>query len=193
MQSNAPTVVQYLSDLPDDRRAAITAVRDVILENLDKDYSEVMSHGMIGYCVPHRVYPSGHHGDPRQPLLFAALASQKNYMSLYLMSIYCGCEGGEESEHARWFRQAWAKTRKKLDTGKACIRFRKVDDLALDVIGEAIRRVPVKVFLEQYEAAIRLMKNRASEGKPGKKSAKMGSGRGGGGKAPGTKAARKAK
>ena len=88
MQSKATTVEQYLAELPEDRRKAIEAVRQVILKNLDKDYEEGIQYGMIGYYVPHRVYPAGYHCDPKQPLPFAGLASQKNYMSLYLMCVY---------------------------------------------------------------------------------------------------------
>ena len=134
MQSKATTVEQYLAELPEDRRKALEAVRRVVLKNLDKDYEEGIQYGMIGYYVPHRVFPKGYHCDPKQPLPFAGLASQKNHMSLYLMCIY------GESDLSRWFRQAWAKTGKKLDMGKACVRFKKLDDLALDVIAEAIRR-----------------------------------------------------
>src|ERR1051325_8565842 len=129
MQNPAPTVQAYLRSLPEDRRAAINAVRDVILANLDTQYEEGMQYGMIGYYVPHRVYPQGYHCDPCQPLPFAALASQKNSMSLYLMSVYCGCTGDSSAgKHAAWFREAWAKTGKKLDMGKACIRFKKIED-----------------------------------------------------------------
>src|SRR3972149_1444808 len=127
MQSKAVTVQQYLAELPEDRRAALQAVREVMLKNLDRDYEEGMQYGMIGYYVPHRVFPAGYHCDPKQPLPFAGLASQKNHLSLYLMFIFDG--GGGERE----FRAAWAKTGKKLDMGKCCIRFKKVDDLALDV------------------------------------------------------------
>ncbi|HLP86227.1 MAG TPA: DUF1801 domain-containing protein [Phycisphaerales bacterium] len=155
MQSKAATVAEYLASLPADRRAAIEAVRKVVLKNLDKSYQETMQYGMIGYSVPHSVYPAGYHCDPKQPLPFAAIASQKNYMSLYLMSPYCGCvDDPEHKEYAHWFRDAWAKTGKKLDMGKSCIRFTKVDDLALDVIGEAIKKVPAKRFIEGYEAAL---------------------------------------
>jgi uncharacterized protein YdhG (YjbR/CyaY superfamily) len=149
MQSKASTVPDYLASLPDDRRKAIETVRAVILANLDKDYEEGMSYGMIGYYVPHRVFPPGYHVDPKQGLPFAALASQKNYMSVYLMGLYPGSDG------ARWFQEAWAKTGKKLDVGKSCIRFKKVDDLALDVLGEAIRRMPAKKYIEFYEKARR--------------------------------------
>src|SRR6187401_3182018 len=88
MQSKAATVKQYLAELPPDRRAAVSAVRQVILKNLDKDYEEGMQYGMIGYYVPHRVYPAGYHCDPRLPLPFGGMASQKNHMSVYFMSLY---------------------------------------------------------------------------------------------------------
>ena len=149
MTSKAATVDQYLSELPEDRRKALEAVRQVILKNLDKDYEEGIQYGMIGYYVPHRVYPAGYHCDPKQPLPFANLASQKNHMALYLMCIY------GESDLSRWFREAWAKTGKKLDMGKACVRFKKVEDLALDVIAEAIKRVPAKKYIAQCEAALK--------------------------------------
>jgi hypothetical protein len=139
-------VKEYLARLPAERRAAIEAVRKVILQNLDDDYQEGMQYGMIGYFVPHSVYPAGYHCDPKQPLPFAGLASQKNHMSLYLMCIY-GITGQSE-----WFRKEWAKTGKKLDMGKSCIRFKKLDDLALPLIGRAISRVPAKKFIAQYEA-----------------------------------------
>lgn len=148
MQSKAATVAQYLAELPDDRRKAIEAVRTVILRNLDKDYAEGMQYGMIGYYVPHSVFPDGYHCDPSQPLCFAGLASQKNAMSLYMMCIY-----GNEA-HRKWFETAWKKTGKKLDAGKACIRFKKVEDLALDVIAEALRRVPAKKYVEHYLALL---------------------------------------
>ena len=152
MQSKAQTVSEYLASLPVDRRAAIEAVRRVILQNLDQDYEEGMAYGMIGYFVPHRVYPAGYHCDPKLPLCYAGLASQKNYMSLYLMSCY-----GNTREEA-WLREQWAKAGKKLDKGKACIRFKKLDDLPLDVIGEAVRRVPANKFIAHYEAALQKRK-----------------------------------
>jgi hypothetical protein len=150
MQSAAATVEEYLAQLPTDRRAALAAVRDVMLANLDPQYVETMQYGMIGYAVPHSVFPPGYHCDPKQPLPFAGLASQKNYMSLYLMALYWGGKEGDETQDARWFREAWAKTGKKLDLGKVCLRFKKLDDLALDVVAEAIRRVPAQRYLERY-------------------------------------------
>ena len=148
MQSRATTVEQYLASLPDDRRAAIEAVRKVILKNLDADYEEGMQYGMIGYYVPHRVFPAGYHADPRKPLPFAALASQKSHMALYLMSVY-----GDDGQEA-WLRQAWEKTGQRLDMGKSCVRFKKLDDLPLEVVGEAIRRSPVASFVARYKAVV---------------------------------------
>jgi hypothetical protein len=144
MQSKAPTVEAYLDSLPEDRRAALEAVRQVILKNLDKDYQEGMQYGMIGYFVPHTVYPAGYHCDPKQPLPFAGLASQKNHMSLYVMSNY-----GDEEE---WFRQEWQKTGKKLDMGKCCVRFRKLEDVPLELIGRTFKRMPAKKFIAYYES-----------------------------------------
>src|SRR4051794_17304451 len=119
MQDKAITVEQYLSGLTRDRREVLEAVRQVLLENLDQDYEEGMQYGMIGYYVPHRVNPAGYHCDPSQPLPFAGLASQKNHMSLYLMCIY------GDPDHSGWFRDAWARTGKKLDMGKSCVRFKR--------------------------------------------------------------------
>jgi hypothetical protein len=162
MQSKATSVEQYLADLPEDRRKAIEAVRQVVLKNLDKDYEEGMQYGMIGYYVPHRVYPAGYHCDPKQPLPFASLGSQKNHMSLYLMCVY------GSTDLAKWFQEAWAKTGKKLDMGKSCVRFEKVEDLALDVIGEAIKRVPAKKYIAHCEAGLKAAKGQA----PARKAAK---------------------
>src|SRR5205085_2886790 len=113
---------------------------------LDEDYEEGMQYGMIAYYVPHRIFPAGYHCDPTKPLCYAGLASQKNYMSLYLMSVY-----GDEKQ-AEAFKKAWTKTGKKLDMGKCCIRFKKLDDLPLDVIGRTIKSVPVKKYIKHYEA-----------------------------------------
>jgi hypothetical protein len=149
MHSRAKTVPQYLAELPKDRREAMSAVRDVILENLPKGYEEGMAYGMIGYHVPHSVYPPGYHCNPEQPLPFACLVSQKNHMALYLMSIY-----GFPALDA-WFRKAWTGAGKRLDMGKSCVRFNRLDDVPLKVIGQVIKKVPVKKFIEHYEATIR--------------------------------------
>ena len=144
MKSKATTVKAYLASLPADRRQGIEAVRKVIRANLDKHYEESMLWGMIGYAVPHRVWPHGYHCDPSKPLMMAALSSQKNNLTVYLMSVY-----GDKSERA-WFQKAWAKTGKKLNMGGCCVRFTTVEDAALDVIGEAIRRTPAKAYIERY-------------------------------------------
>ena len=163
MQSKATTVKQYLAELPADRRAAVSAVREVILKNLDKDYEEGMQYGMIGYYVPHRVYPAGYHCDPKQPLPFLGLASQKNNMAVYMMCLWGA--GGLR----KWFLDSWKKAGKKLDMGSACLRFKKVEDLALDVLGEVIRRVPAKTFIGQYES---LFKAGNRDSRPGAGKAK---------------------
>lgn len=172
MQSKAATVEQYLAELPEDRRAAISTVRDVILRNLDKKYQEGMLYGMIGYSVPHSIYPDGYHCDPRQPLPFAGLASQKQYMSLYLGGMYSGCDGEADTQLLKWFRNAWAAAGKKLDMGKVCIRFKRVEDVPLEVIGEAIRRVPLKAYIEYYEKAILVMNKQAAARSAAKKAGK---------------------
>ena len=148
MQQDVRTVDAYLEGLPPDRRETLETVRTTILRNLPTGYAEGMQYGAIGYFVPHDVYPAGYHCDPSQPLPFAGLASRKNYMSLYLMCIY----GNED--HKDWFRRTWKETGKKLDMGKSCVRFRRIEDVPLDVIGEAIRRVPVSDFIKHYEAAL---------------------------------------
>ena len=160
VRSTATTVTAYLASLPADRRAGIEAVRKEIRRNLDRPYEECMLYGMIGYAVPHRVWPQGYHCDPAKPLMMAALASQKNGLSVYLMSVY-----GDAAERA-WFQKAWAKTGKKLDMGGACVRFKTVEHAALDVIGEAIRRMPAKAFLERYLKTI-ASTGRRPDGKKG--------------------------
>jgi hypothetical protein len=155
MPAKPTTVDQYLAALPPDRRAALSTVRKVIQDHIDPAYTEGVQYGMIGWAVPHSLYPAGYHCDPSQGLPFLAMASRKNHMSLSLMCIY----GASEEEQR--FREAWAKSgKKKLDMGKACVRFKSVDDLALDVIGATIRRVPARKYIAHYEAALAGMKSR---------------------------------
>lgn len=149
MKSKAKTVTQYLAELPADRRTAIEAVRKVILKNLDKQYEEGMQYGMIGYYVPHKVYPAGYHCDPKQPLPFVCLGSQKTGMSLHLCCLY------GNSVQLKWFQKAWTDAGKKLDMGMACVRFKKLDDVPLAVVGEAVRRNPAKEFIKLYESVIK--------------------------------------
>ena len=154
MQSKATTVEAYLKELPEDRRKALEAIRKVFKKNLGKGYEEGMQYGMIGYFVPHSVYPDGYHCDPKQPLPFAGLASPKNHMALYLGCVYSMDE--QRAAFIRgWEAAAAAGKAKKLDMGKSCIRFKKLEDVPLDVVGEAIKRVPVKTYIEHYESVIK--------------------------------------
>ncbi len=145
MQSRATTVVSYLAELPPERKAALQAILKVIRKNIDPAFKEGMQYGMIAWFVPHKLYPAGYHCDPKQPLPFAGLASQKNYMSLYM-----GCLYTDGSELAR-LQKNWLATGKKLNMGKCCIRFKKLDELPLDVIGEAFARIKVDRFIADYE------------------------------------------
>ncbi len=148
MQSKAKTVAEYIASLPSDQREVLAAVRTVILANLDGGFQEAMQYGMVGYSVPHSRFPAGYHCDPKQPLPFAALAAQKNSFSLHLMGLYMN------PDELKWFTQAWKASGKKLDMGKACVRFKKLDDVALDVVGEAFRRVSADAWIATYEATL---------------------------------------
>jgi uncharacterized protein YdhG (YjbR/CyaY superfamily) len=142
VSSNAKTVEEYLESLPEDRRAAIAKVRQVILDNLPEGYEEGMQYGMIGYYVPLEEYPDTYNG---QPLGIIALASQKNYMSLYLMSVY------GDSRREKAFVDKYKASGKKLDMGKSCVRFKTLDDLPLDLVAETVASVPVAMFIGEYE------------------------------------------
>ena len=144
MQSDAKTVAEYLSNLDDVRREAISAVRGVILGNLPDGYEEAMQFGMITYVVPLSVLADTYNG---QPLMYVALASQKRHMSLYLTNVY-----GDESVE-QWFRERYRAAGKKLDMGKSCVRFRKLDDLPLELVGEVVARTPIADFVEVYKAS----------------------------------------
>ena len=149
MTSSAKTVAEYIAGLPDDRRAAISKVRAVIRKNLPAGYAEQMQYGMIGYVVPHKLYPPGYHCKPEEPVTLASLGSQKNYMALYLMSAY------QHEGMTEWIKEQFKVRGKKLDMGKSCIRFKKVEDLPLDVVGEAIGRVPVAEYIARYKAMLK--------------------------------------
>ena len=141
-KSKAETVDGYLAELPENRRAAISAVRQVVLESLPQGYEEMMQFGMIGYVIPLERYPVTYNG---QALQYAALASQKNYMSLYLMNVY------SDEAVERWFVDRYKDSGKRLDMGKACVRFKSLQDLPIDLVGEAIALTPVDRFIERYE------------------------------------------
>jgi uncharacterized protein YdhG (YjbR/CyaY superfamily) len=143
MRSDAKTVEEYLAELPEDRREAISKVRELILENLPDGYEESMNWGMIAYEVPLSTYPDTYNG---QPLAYAALASQKNHMAVYLTGIYMDDEAREK------FEADYRATGKRFDAGKSCVRFRKLDDLPLPVIAEAIRYLPADEFVARVKA-----------------------------------------
>jgi hypothetical protein len=154
MPGKPASVKEYIDSLPEDRKRAISKVRAAVNRGLPKGYEEGIQYGMIGWSVPHSLFPDGYHCDPKQPLPFAGLANQKNYMSLYLMCVY-----GEQG-HRKWFESEWRKTGKKLDMGKSCIRFRSAEDVPLELVTEAVARVPVDAFLAHYATAL------AGGGKP---------------------------
>jgi hypothetical protein len=159
MKRNATTVDEYIKALPEDRRAAISAVRKVILDHLPKGYEECMSYGMIGYVVPHSIYPAGYHCNPKIPLPYAILGAQKNHLALHLMCVY-GDKGIEE-----WFRKAWQAAGKKLDMGKGCVRLKKLEDVPLDVVGQVIARVSVKNYIERVEKMLGEMSRKGAKKK----------------------------
>ena len=145
MQSDATTVKDYLASLPDDRRKALSAVRAVIRKNLPKGLVETMNWGMISYEIPLKTYPDTYNG---KPLMYAALASQKNYMSLYLTAIY-----GSAALRER-FEAGYAASGKKLDMGKGCLRFKTLDALPLDVVADAIGSCTVEQYIAVLEKAL---------------------------------------
>tara|TARA_B100001146_G_scaffold109706_1_gene96885 strand:- start:49 stop:480 length:432 start_codon:yes stop_codon:yes gene_type:complete len=142
MQSKANTVKQYLNELPNDRKKAISIVRQTILENLPEGYDEVMNWGMMTYEVPLETYPNTYNG---KPLMYAALASQKNHMAIYLMGCYMVPEVRNE------FEKAYKKSGKRFDAEKSCIRFKKIDDLPLDLLGKTIASMDVNEFIDLVE------------------------------------------
>ena len=145
-RSSADTVNEYLAELPPERREALDVVRKVILDHLPDGFDETIAFGMIGYVIPLETYPETYN---QQPLMYAALASQKNYMSLYLMNIYGDPEAKE------WFIDEYRASGNKLDMGKSCVRFKRLEDLPVDLIGKAIARSNVSDFIELYESSRR--------------------------------------
>lgn len=144
--STASTIEEYLDELSDDKRASIERVREVVLEHLPEGYEEVMNWGMICYQVPLETFSTTYNGEP---LMFAALAAQKNHNALYLMNLY------QDKELGKWLEKKFDEAGKELDMGKSCIRFTEPDDLALDVIGEAIANTPPEEMIELYKAGRR--------------------------------------
>lgn len=141
VSSKAKTVEEYIKSLPAERGEVIRAVRKVILKNLPKGYVENMNWGMIVYEIPLSTYPITYN---KQPIGIAALCAQKNYFAVYL-SVY------QNSEMEKWFKEEYAKSGKKLDMGKSCVRFKKIDDLPIELIGKTIAKIPIKKCIEMYE------------------------------------------
>jgi uncharacterized protein YdhG (YjbR/CyaY superfamily) len=144
MRSEATSVDQYIAELPDGRRAAIEAVRNTIVANLASGFEEAMNWGMITYQVPLETYPDTYNG---QPLMYAALASQKNHMAVYLTAVYANDDSRES------FLGKYRASGKRLDTGKSCVRFRTLDHLPVDLIGDSIASMDVDTFIETVESA----------------------------------------
>ncbi len=142
--NKAKTVREYLGALPPERRSIVSKVRGVVKKHLPKGYREGMNWGAITYAIPLETFPDTYNG---QPLCYAALAAQKNYFTLYLMSVY------GDAERAKWLEEEFKKRGLKLDRGKSCVRFKSVDDLPLDAIGKLIASVPPKKYIERYQAA----------------------------------------
>jgi uncharacterized protein YdhG (YjbR/CyaY superfamily) len=150
MTIQANTADQYIDKLPKERRDAINKLRSVIKENLPSGFSEGIYYGMIGYVVPHSIYPDGYHCDPKQPLPFISIASQKNHVAVYHSGLYA------DLELMDWFVSEYKKqSTRKLDMGKSCLRFRNIDDIPFNLIGKLSQKVSPKNWIEIYEANIK--------------------------------------
>jgi len=155
MKSSATTVNDYLKELPEERKTALLKLRDRILNSIPKGFEEQISYGMLGYVVPHSIYPSGYHCTPNLPLPFINIASQKNFIALYHLGIYAN------PKLLEWFTTEYPKhCNQKLDMGKGCIRFKKIDQIPFDLIAELAGKISVEEWIECYETQI---KNRKSK------------------------------
>src|SRR6186713_1049162 len=151
MQSKATTPDEYLAELPADRKDAMTKLRKEVLKNLPKGFKETMGYGMMGYCVPHSIYPNGYHCNPTDPLPFAGIASQKHSINFYHMGIYA------DPKLLEWFVKEYPKhSKQKLDMGKSCVRFRKFDEIPYKLIGELMKKMSAKEWISTYEAAFKV-------------------------------------
>lgn len=150
MQSKATTVDAYIAELPEDRQKAVSKLRSVIKKNLPKGFKEGMGYGMMGWSVPHSIYPAGYHCTPTDPLPFMGLASQKNFIAVYHMGVYAN------PKLLKWFTDAHAKASpKKLDMGKSCIRYKKPEDIPFDLIGELATKITVDDWIKMYEGNLK--------------------------------------
>ena len=149
MQSIASTPQEYIAALPPERKAAMEELRQNILENLPTGFSETMSYGMLGYVVPHSIYPAGYHCDTKLPLPFINIASQKNFIALYHMGIYL------DNELLDWFVSEFREQSKsKLDIGKSCIRFKRMDQIPYKLIGQLASKISVHEWISKYESVL---------------------------------------
>ena len=147
MSDNYENVESYIAELPADRKEVFEHLRQTILENLPSGFAETISYGMVGYVVPHSIYPDGYHCNPKLPLPFLSIASQKNAISLYNMGIYA------DPSLLEWFTAEYPKhSNRKLDMGKSCIRFKKFDEIPFDLIGELVRKMSVDQWIKLYES-----------------------------------------
>ena len=147
MQSKAITPDNYIAELPEDRKSAMSELRKVIQKNIPKGFKEGMGYGMLGWSVPHDIYPAGYHCTPELPLPFMSIASQKNFVALYHMGIYA------DPKLLDWFTTEFPKHSKtKLDMGKSCIRFKKMDQIPFKLIGELASKMTVKEWIALYES-----------------------------------------
>lgn len=150
MQSKARTPEEYIEELPEDRKAVISELRKMILENIPQGFEEVMSYGMLGYVVPHSKYPDGYHCKPETPLPFINIASQKNHIGFYHMGIY------SDPKLLDWFTAEYPKhVSNKLDMGKSCIRFKNPSKIPMELLGELVGKMTVDQWIEKYESVIK--------------------------------------
>ncbi len=146
MQSKAATVDDYLAELPEDRKKAILALRKEVKKNLSKGFKEQMSYGMIGYVIPHSIYPDGYHCGPKDPLPFMNIASQKNFIAVYHMGVYA------DKKLLDWFTAEYTKLGiGKLDMGKSCIRFKKPENIPVKLIGALAAKMSMQQWIDMYE------------------------------------------
>lgn len=150
MKYEANTVEGYIAQLPEDRREIITELRDIINENIPDGFEETMSYGMIGWVVPHSIYPNGYHCTRELPLPFLSIASQKNFIGFYHMGIYAN------PELLKWFTEEYPKYSKyKLDMGKSCVRLKRMNDIPFDLIKETVQKMTVKEWIDLYEGNLK--------------------------------------
>lgn len=149
MQIQASSPDEYVEKLPPERQQPIQKLREVISENLPKGFEETMSYGMIGYVVPHSIYPQGYHCNPDLPLPFMNVASQKNYIALYHSGVYI------DKKLEEWLRGEFQKKSVKLDMGKSCIRFKKPDEIPYDIISKLVKKITPSAWVKLYESTVK--------------------------------------